>query len=759
MEYKMLMNRPASWWGDTWREGTPLGNGSHGAMVYGSVTNERIMLTHTNLWRKGSDGTLPDVSDKLPEMRELIRQGKIAEADVMLTNAMKERGHNIKRAFPVPAADVNIYIKPQEGFTHYLRELSMDKAESVVSWRDGETKRRTKSFVSRADDVVVIETAHDAKISIGPHKSDAINDKNEYITDINIEVKTEADAAWHYYKGIAKGVEGSDTDKLEQGVVARVTKTADTTLIVCRVFYDGNHSKKWDEMREHILNLPNSYNELLSRHEPIHSELFSRCKFKLGGENSGRKMTNRQLIDEAYNSGLPNALVERMWAYGRYLLIISTGKDSLPCSLTSFFSGDYNAAWAFNMANINIEMTYWQALPGMLSEYMFSMFDYYDSNMDILRDCAKKLYGCRGIYICSVTSPGSLRAPITAPHIINWTAGAGWIAQHYYEYWLYTRDMDFLVNRALPFLRETALFYEDFLLWENENWYVCPSISPENHTQNYKGQPSNFRAQSSINATMDVAVIKEVFANLLAISKVVDLPEAETATWQKFLEGAPAYKYNPDGSPREWLDDDYPDNDFHRHQSHLYPVFPGLELSRAGADTLKAYRLGGIKRLTIGLEYQSSWAYAQNASLLARCGDGENALKSLWHIAKSSLMENFFTLHNDWRDMGLTLQMQVAPYQIDANMGWTSAVQEMLLYSDTDRIDILPALPKQWVDGEIGMLATRCGAYVSLKWGGDKVVVMLVSAYDTSFELYLPSGDKLDISLKKGEEKTLDFVC
>ena len=752
MGYKMIMNRPASWWADNWREGTPLGNGSHGAMVYGSVTNERIMLTHTRLWRKGRDGILPDVSDKLPEMRELIKQGKIAEADTVLTDAMKERGHSVKRSVPVPAADVNIYIKPQEGFSEYLRELSMDRAESIVSWRDGSKQLSTSSFVSRADDVVVIKTDAGAEVSLSSHKSDAIKDLTEYVTNILTETKIENNETWHYFKGVYDGT--------EHGVVARVTKSSGSLLIVCRVFYEGTHTEKWPEMKNHIENLPNSYEELLRRHEPIHGELFNRCKLVLNDNHTNRTMTNRQLLDEAYNKGLPNALVERMWAYGRYLLIISTGQDGLPCSLTSFFAGDYRATWAMNMANINMEMTYWQALPGMLSEYMFSVFDYFESNMDILRDCAKKLYGCRGIYICSVTAPGSMRAPITAPHIINWTAGAGWIAQHYYDYWLYTRDMGFLVNRAMPFLQETALFYEDFLLWENGTWYVCPSISPENRTLNYKGEGITFKTstQSSINATMDVAVIKEVFANLLELGKLTNAPEEDMKTWQKFLDGAPVYKYNPDGSPREWLDDDFPDNDFHRHQSHLYPVFPGLELSRAGDNILEAYRLGGIKRLTTGLEHQSSWAYAQNANLLARCGDGKNALKCLWHIAKSSLMENLFTLHNDWRQMGLTLEMQSAPFQIDANMGWTAAVQEMLLYSDTQRIDILPALPEEWQEGEIGMLGTRCGAYVLMKWSsGNKGEVTLIGAYDTEFALYLPNGNKLDIVLRKGEEKRVEF--
>ena len=741
MQHKMVMNRPASWWGNNWREGTPLGNGYHGALVYGAVANERIMLTHTKLWRHGKYGELPDVSDKLFEMRALLENGEIEKADPMLTDALTERGHDIRQPVPVPAADLNIYIKPEDGFSKYKRELSMDTAESVVSWNDGDTPYRTKAFVSRADDVVVVETDAKAQISLSCHKSDNMASAGHFENTADAE-----EGEWLFFM--------AETDKKQHGAVARVIKTGDKTLIIARVFYEGDHTTKWRELKEYIGNLPCfGYDALFLRHKPVHQELFERCEFVLEDEKYGPEATNRELLDAAYCEGLPNALTRRMWAYGRYLLICSSDEKSLPCSLTSLWSGDYDAFWAINMANINLEMIYWQALPGLLPEYMLAVFDYYEAEMETLRDCAKKLYGCRGIYLSAVSAPTSLGACCKAPHIINWTGGAGWIAQLYYEYWLYTRDMDFLEKRAMPFLREAGLFYEDFIVWKADGWHVYPSVSPENRTENYKGTGRKFSdaTQCSIDAAMDIAIIKEVFGHLIELGKITGAKNSELAKWKKILEAVPPYKYNEDQSPREWLHDDFPDNEFHRHQSHLYPVFPGLELARADKITQR-YRLGALKRLTLGLEAQTSWSFAQGANLFARCGDGANAHKCLGLIAKSTLCENLFTLHNDWRDMGVSLVMPSAPFQIDANMGWTAAVQEMLLYSDKNRIDILPALPGQWERGSIGPLGTRCGANVKLKWDkkAKTAEVELTAAYDTAFELYLP-GRKLNLKLSKNE--------
>ena len=66
-------------------ESTPLGNGRLGAMVFGGVTEERIVLNEAGLW-SGSpqDADRPDASQSLPEIRRLLLEGKNAEAEALV---------------------------------------------------------------------------------------------------------------------------------------------------------------------------------------------------------------------------------------------------------------------------------------------------------------------------------------------------------------------------------------------------------------------------------------------------------------------------------------------------------------------------------------------------------------------------------------------------------------------------------------------------------------------------------------------------
>ncbi|RMD83130.1 MAG: glycoside hydrolase family 95 protein, partial [Lentisphaerae bacterium] len=203
----------------------------------------------------------------------------------------------------------------------------------------------------------------------------------------------------------------------------------------------------------------------------------------------------------------------------------------------------------------------------------------------------------------------------------------------------------------------------------------------------------------------------------------------ELETWRSMLKKIPPYQINEDGALREWMHPDFPDNYSHRHQSHLYPVFPGFEIDEQRTPELyRACCVALDKRMVIGLKDQTGWSLAHMANVRARLGEGEKAHRALEILAQTCVGVNLFTYHNDYRKMGPTLHMIAGrrpPFQIDANFGWTAAIFEMLVFSRPGYLRVLPALPRVWSKGRIKNLCCRGCITVSMAWDQGKNVVTL----------------------------------
>jgi alpha-L-fucosidase 2 len=376
-------------------------------------------------------------------------------------------------------------------------------------------------------------------------------------------------------------------------------------------------------------------------------------------------------------------------------------------------------------------MNYWQAPIGGLTDMMLAMFDYYDSLIPDFQHNAQRIMGCRGI-LMGVSQTLCGRASCHGPLWPTWTGGGAWIAQHYYDYWRYTGDDDFLRKRALPFLREVALFYEDFVDISGDTAIFAPSMSPENNPTDGQKTPL------AVNATMDIALAREVLFNLIAGCNHLGIWQEDLPRWQNILDKLPAYEADPEtGSLREWLYPNLTENHLHRHESHLYGVFPGEEI---GPDhpMFEAVRISLEKRRGVGLNQQTGWSLGNMACVRTRLGDGDDALDALEVLARSCVGPNLFTYHNDWRSQGNTMFWghphlnngsawggNHPPFQIDANLCIPAAIMNMLLQVHGNTVTILPALPSAWKCGHVKGLCLPGGVKVDIGWADGKASVNL----------------------------------
>jgi len=752
-KHEMFFSRPAprhepeTKAAESWDQAMPTGNGRIGALVFGNIQNETIILNHDSLFITTKKPTLPDVSEHLPKVRELVAQGRYKEAGRYLQDKAKIKyDHQGSDSFH-PAFNVTIDMPMAGKIKDVYRIVDFETGEVSVKWKQADVTYRRNVFVSRKDDIVVISISASKPgmincqvglLPTGLKRSELGDGKNVRVprfpigrvAKIRLEevpITFNLAAEKNLLTLLGKYDVGGKYRMVggEYGGCARVTvkggsaktsnlqvsaKQANEVFMFVKLFANEKSTAALKRICGDVESLHADYNYLLNRHATLHRELFMRVELDLGGRERGRKLSNEKLVNEANHGQGLNALMERMFDFGRYALICSSASEGMPANLQGIWNGVYGPPWAADYHNdMNIQMNYWQVLPGNLAEITLSYFDYYESMLDDFRTNAWNIAGCRGILApISGTSHG-----LSGLGWSYWTAGAGWLAQPFYDYWLYTGDRDFLEKRAVPFMKEVALFYEDYLFEdENRRYLFSPSFSPEN-------VPSNAKSPCTVNATMDIAVARELLSNLCEACELLGVEKAGVRRWRKMLSKLPPYLINEDGALKEWSHPDFKDNYEHRHMSHLYPVFPGIEITRERKPKLfEACRVAMAKKMS-ELEYPCTWSYVLAACTFGRLEQGDEAWKALEVVARGYTLPNLFTT--------LWLYHHRPPmYQFEAASGIPAAIMEMLLFSEPGTIKLLPALPKAWPTGYVKGLCARGGFEVDIYWKDGKLTRAII---------------------------------
>ncbi|MBQ8393741.1 MAG: glycoside hydrolase N-terminal domain-containing protein [Clostridia bacterium] len=778
MEKKLINSYPASNWFDS----TPVGNGRIGASVYGCVYDERILINHEALFNYARTMEIPDVSDSLAVVRHLMDEKKYAEAETYYTKALRGAGYNAAKGKFYPAFDIRMIFGTLGAPYEYKRELDMENGICTVSYKEnGEAATRTV-FASHTDKYVFVNIKKPSPFNmIFALERHDLSDWVDYRNCDKFESFSREGYVYSHcetegklnYSGIIKvlytdgqmtHIEKAKKRKIDmEGALVldnsiKIEGATEVTLLL----NIENKAKSFDKMRKEVDKFTLSFDEAIARHTRKFRSLFNGVRLNLCSDLKNK--SNEALLLEGYEGNIGNMLIEKMADYGRYLLISSSMNCSCPANLQGVWNGAYSPAWActyFN--NENIQMAYWQAYAGGLAKAVLPLFNLYDKFKDDYRENAMRLFGCRGILLPLFMDNSNGRKDNLQPHVLYWTGSSAWISAIYYDYYLYTGDEKFLMERAYPFMKESAQFYEDFLVYdENGKLKSYPSDSPENRPLgDYEGSGE---ISCSINATMDFALVKELLTNLISVCDKLGIDREKAEKWRRMLSGIPEYEINDDGAIKEWMHPDFKDNYQHRHQSHIYGLFPGYEINEQDNKTIfDAMKVAVEKRLCIGLKDQSGWSLAHMANIYARLGEGKRAKECLDLLLRFCTGQNLYTYHNDWRNMGVTLKYihgGHAPFQIDANMGFTAAVYEMLMYSDLTKIKLLPAIPESWSKGSVSGLNVRGGLKVSIKWSISSVTATITADRDKTINV----GSPVNYCLKNPEmyEKSCygnDFIC
>ena len=143
-----------------WTEALPIGNGRLGAMVFGGVAHEHLQLNEDTLWAGGPyQPTNPEALPHLEELRALIFAGRYAEAESLANQNAMARPH-LEMSYQ-PAGDLRLDFAAGEPAEDYRRDLDLDSAVVVTSYRWGGITYRREAFVSAVDHVLVLRLSAD----------------------------------------------------------------------------------------------------------------------------------------------------------------------------------------------------------------------------------------------------------------------------------------------------------------------------------------------------------------------------------------------------------------------------------------------------------------------------------------------------------------------------------------------------------------------------------------------------------------------
>ena len=712
----------------------PLGNGSLGANVMGSIATERYTLNEKTLWRGGpgtADGPAhywnqnKESAHLLPQIRQAFLDGdlnKAAELTMRNFNSTVPYEAKGERSFRFGSFTTLGELCIETGLNdkdarHYRRALSIDSALATVSFSANGVDYRRETFISYPHNVMAIRFSASEKgkqqlrLAYTPNpcaegKVTATANGNllyEGRLDNNgmqFVVRLQAQA-----KGGTLAAEG-DTLVVRNADEVVILLTADTD-------YKPNYDPDLNDAKAYVGVNPlattegwmrkackTSWNKLLQTHLRDYTALFGRVKFQLDKSTSALP-TNKRL--EAYRKGAKDQGLETLYyQFGRYLLIASSRPGNMPANLQGIWHNNVDGPWRVDYHNnINLQMNYWPALMTNLSECAEPLTDFIRTLEKPGERTAKAYWGARGWAAGISGNIFGFTAPLEGMDM-SWNynpMAASWLATHLWDYYDYTRDTDFLRTTAYPLMKGCALFTEDFL-WRKPDGTLtaAPSTSPE-HGPIDEG------------TTFTHAVAREILMRCIQAARTLRIDETDAARWEAILAQMAPYKVGRYGQLMEWSRDIDDPKDEHRHVNHLFGLHPGHTVSPLTTPEL-------AQAARVVLEHRgdgaTGWSMGWKLNQWARLHDGNHSYTLYGNLLKNGTADNLWDVH--------------PPFQIDGNFGGTAGVTEMLLQSHAGCIHLLPSLPDAWQEGSITGLRARGNFGVDIYWQGGRLQRAIVSS-------------------------------
>ncbi|ODM53045.1 glycoside hydrolase family 95 protein [Elizabethkingia meningoseptica] len=754
-ELKLWYTKPSA----SWNEALPIGNGRLGAMVFGGVNNETFQLNEESLW---SGKKINDVN---PEAKS-----HLAEIQNLLINGENEKAHELSKKYLLATppnfqsyqtlGDLRISF-PGQSPTEYKRSLDISTGITSVSYKSGDVQYTREAFVSAPDDVMVIR--------LTSSKPNQLHFKINLVRDLDASIQSSGNTL--QLNGQMVDLSSADTGEggmdMKFNALAKVinkdgsvvaaqnsimVKDASEVLILLTAATDYNLAKlDFDRSINPLATCQKiiknaevkSYEQLLKNHLAEFQPLMKKLSIDIKGDASLANLPTSERLERVKKGAVDNGLTSLYFQFGRYLLLSSSRlPGKLPANLQGIWNKDYDAPWKSDYhTNINIQMNYWPVDVANVSSSMDVFTNFTETlSKEAGRNVASQMYGAKGWTVHHATNIFGRGGIISGIHWGTSPLAASWLCLNIWEHYLFTQNKKFLQEQAYPVMREAAQFVQSFLIKDKNGYLVtAPSMSPENSFILPNGKTETL----TYAPTIDVMLIMSLYKACLEAQTILNTDKEFGVQLSNTLKKLPPVKISKKyGTIQEWIEDYDEAEPGHRHISHLLGLYPANIISVDDKPLFEAARKTLERRLQNGGGH-TGWSRAWIINFYARLLDGDKAGENVQALLQKSTLINLLDVH--------------PPFQIDGNFGGTAGIAEMLVQSHNGYIQLLPALPSIWQDGEVKGLRSRGGFEVNMKWDKMKLTdAVLINTLNRKNTVKVKYGNKI-ISVTLSPNETTDL--